>query len=116
MYKFTGLNIDHFLQDELIEVSIVQFNIFFKFESNNFINICGKWSIYNNENNVVEEGNAEKHNNSIKAHQLLGQKIKKYEIPNPEELRIIFSNDYSLRIYDDNTMYECCAISPNTYI
>lgn len=116
MYKFTGLNIDHFIGDELIGVTIFSYTISLKFESNNIITILGKWSLVDQNNSTIDSGDAEKHNSSIKIHQLLQGKIKDYSIIKPEELRIKFSNGLSLVLYDDSDQYESCSFSPNIYI
>ncbi len=119
MYRFTGVNIDHFIGAELIEVSIVQFNLLFSFETekqpNIHINIEGTWCI-EKDGQLFDEGDAQKHKESIKAHCLLGHKIISYKTPTPESLEIQFDGNSILTIYDNSDQYESCSISPHIII
>ena len=116
MYKFTGLNIDHFIGDELAGVTIFPHTLSLQFESDNIITILSKWSIIDQNNSTIDSGDAEKHNSSMKIHRLLQSKIENYSIVEPEELHIKFSNGLSLVLYDDSDQYESCSFSPNIYI
>lgn len=116
MYKFTNINIDHLIGSEIIEVSIYSYNLLFRLEPENFINISGKWEIRTKDGAILDSGNAQKHNVVIKAHHLLQTKVEGYDVPSPEELHIKFSDNSTLVIYDDEPQYECCSISPAIYI
>lgn len=115
MYGFTGINIDRFLNQEMILLSVSANTLVFHFENKLYINVEGKWALFDNHNMKIDEGLAEKHNEIIKVHMLIGKKVERYEVKTPEELIIHFNNNYSLHLYDDER-YETCSISPDIII
>lgn len=115
MYTFANLNLDHLKGCEITEISIVPYNILFKLEPKNFINISGKWSLLSKDGIILDHGDAQAAETSPLIHNLLNSKIESYSTPIPTELHITFINGSALIIYDD-PQYECCSISPNIYI
>ncbi len=118
MYGFPeDLDLSHLLEGELIRISIDKYNLLFVFDApENTINIAGKWEIRNDKKEVVDYGIIEEEKESYKVHQLLGYKIKKYEVLSPKFLVLIFDNNWELEIVDNSEQYETCSISPDIYI
>ena len=118
MYRFTSdLDLSHLKGGEVVEISIVPFNLLIRLEDpNNHINLCGKWRIRDSKGSTIDEGNLDKPKDSYRAHILLKKKIASWQIPNEALLSIIFEDGFVLDIIDDSDEYECCHISPDIYV
>lgn len=75
---------------------------FFNLNSEDFIDISGKWAILDKNGTMSDEGSAQQHSSSLKVHHLLQHKITDYSIPNAVELQIKFSDGSILIIHDDD--------------
>lgn len=117
MYKFSrDLDLSHLVGCEVVEVSHAPYNLLFRLEPENVINISGRWRVVDEKGNLIDEGDFEKPKESYRTHLLLTRKVKYCQIVDPTVLSVNFEDGWSLQIIDDSEQYECCHISPNIYV
>ena len=117
MYRFSSdWDLSHLVGCEVVEVSHVQFNLLFRFEPQNAINICGHWRVVDESGSLIDEGDFEEQKESYRTHHLLGKKVKCCRVLDPTTLSVEFEDGWALQIIDDSDQYECCHISPNIYV
>ena len=117
MYRFPqNLDLSHLTGCEVVQVSHAPFNLCFKLEPDNHINLEGAWRLFNSAGKIVDEGNVQESKDSYRTHQLLGQKVQRCIVASPTTLAIVFENGWKLEVVDDSDQYESCHISPNINI
>lgn len=117
MHGFTDdLDFSHLIGGEVVSVKVVPYNLGFGFNPKNTINIVGRWRIDDASGAVIDAGDAQQHNDTLRAHRLLGKKIVSCKPRDRETLVVTFDDGWMLSIFDDDPRYECCAISPGFYI
>ena len=116
MYKFTGLNLSHLIECEVIQISHAAHNLLISLDPKNQINIFGGWRLFDESGAVVDEGyegDEKADRDAYRVHHLLTHVIEQYEIVSPSVLAFVFENQWRLELIDDSDMHECCSITPN---
>ncbi len=123
MYRFDKaleLYLIYFIGREVENISINQQNLYIDLHPQ-AINVCGSWALFDENDEKIDsrlmqdsvDFDVPKH--SYHVFGLLRQKIKGIHVPHDKALSIKFDNGMRFEIYDDS-MYECCFITPNIYI
>ena len=112
-----NLPLKRFINVELNQIALGQFQIQFHFAGAGSISVESKWELRNIEGEIVDQEIDHTSRQDYRVHYIIDQKVVSYDINPPSSFTLHFKNGFSLTIYDDSEQYESFSIHPdNMYI
>jgi hypothetical protein len=107
-----NLPLESFVGDWLMQISIGQNEIIFRFSEAGFIRVEGGWELTDIGGRLIDQSSEHAVRNSYKVHLLLGSPVKSFAIEAPEWFSLSFGSGFTLKVFDDSLYYESFSVEP----